>query len=221
MQLLLINPNSSENITERLAASARPLLGPADHLTALTASEGPRAVTQSDQLPAAAEQVLAMARRHGPEHDAVLIAISLDCGLAETRAALSPRPVIGMTEAACLMALLHGPRFGLLTLGPQMAPLYEAHVASLGLASRLAGLAAPELPQAYGAPPGAPDPAVLEALAAAAQGLLAAGADSLVLAGAVLCGYAPALTARVGRPVLDGIACGVLLARARLTLDLN
>lgn len=219
MQLLLINPNTSEAITERLAASARPLLGPADHLTALTASEGPRAVTQAAELPAAAERVRAMARQHGPAHDAVLIAISLDCGLAETRAALSPRPVIGMTEAACLMALLHGPRFGLLTLGPQLAPLYQAHVASLGLASRLAGLAAPELPQAYGAAAGTLDPAVTEALAAAAQGLVAAGADSLVLAGAVLCGYAPALKARVGRPVLDGMACAVLLARARLALD--
>lgn len=218
MRLLLINPNSSEAITERLAASARPLLGPQDRLHTLTASEGPRAVTAAAELPAAAERVLAMARRHGPDHDAVLIAISLDCGLAATRALLAPRPVIGMTEAACLMALLHGPRFGLLTVGPQMAPLYQAHVAALGLASRLAGVAAPDLPQAYGAPPGELDPAVTEALAAAAQDLVAAGADSLVLAGAVLCGYAPALQARVGRPALDGMACAVLLARARLGL---
>lgn len=218
MRLLLINPNTSEAITERLAASARPLLGPADHLTALTASEGPRAVTQAAELPAAAERVRAMARQHGPAHDAVLIAISLDCGLAETRAALSPRPVIGMTEAACLMALLHGPRFGLLTVGPQLAPLYQAHVAALGLASRLAGVAAPALPQAYDAAAGTLDPGVTETLAAAAQELVAAGADSLVLAGAVLCGYAPALQARIGRPVLDGMACAVLLARARLGL---
>jgi len=218
MKLLLINPNSSEQITERLAASARPLLGPHDHLKALTASEGPRAVTLAAELPAAAERVLAMACRHGPDHDAVLIAISLDCGLADTRAAFAPRPVIGMTEAACLMALTHGPRFGLLTLGPQIAPLYEAHVEALGLASRLAGLAAPELPQAYGAPAHALDPAITETLAAAAQDLVDKGADSIVLAGAVLCGYAPALQARLGRPVLDGVACGVLLARARLAL---
>lgn len=218
MKLLLINPNSSEQITERLAASARPLLGPQDRLLALTADQGPRAVTQAAELPAAAERVLAMARQHGAQHDAVLIAISLDCGLADARAALAPRPVIGMTEAACLMALTQGPRFGLLTVGPQMAPLYQTHVEALGLSSRLAGLAAPELPQAYGAPAGALDPATTEALATAAQALVDKGADSIVLAGAVLCGYAPALQARLGRPVLDGVACGVALARARLAL---
>lgn len=218
MRLLLVNPNTSEEITARLAASARPLLGPADSLHTLTATEGPRAVTTAAEVPAAADRVLAMARRHGPDHDAVLIGISLDCGLAATRALLAPRPVIGMTEAACLMALLHGPKFGLLTVGTQMAPLYRAHVEALGLSSRLVGVAAPDLPQAFSAPAGELTPAVSEALAAAAHELLASGADSLVLAGAVLCGYAGALQARIGRPVLDGIASAVLLARAQMGL---
>jgi allantoin racemase len=218
MRLLLINPNTSAHITERLAASARRALPPGATLTALTAAEGPQAVRSAEEVPAATRNVINMARQHGPSHDAVLIGISLDCGLDDVRLQCAPQPVIGMTEAACLMACLHGPRFALLTLGGAMAPLYQAHVERLGLAQRLVGVVAPEMPQAFAAPADSVSTDVLEQLALAARSVLDGGADSLVLAGAVLCGYAPALSLRLGRPVLDGMVCAVQLTCARLSL---
>jgi len=50
---------------------------------------------------------------------------------------------------------------------------------------------------------------VLDALVAAAQPLCDRGANSVVLAGAVLCGYAPALSLRLNLPVFDGVTCAV------------
>lgn len=220
MRLLLLNPNTSVHITGRLAASARAALGPADALSALTAAEGPAVIASREQAEAAAATVLAMARAHADGHDAVVLGVSLDCGLAATRAALAPRalPVIGMTEAACLVACTCGDRFGLLTLGPAMAPLYREHVESLGLGSRLAAVDAPALERAF-APGGARvEPEVLDVLAAGAQRLRAAGAGAIVLAGAVLCGYAEAMRERIGMPALDGVACATRLARVRLAL---
>ena len=41
----------------------------------------------------------------------------------------------------------------------------------------------------------------------------------VVLAGAVLCGYAPALSQRLCLPVFDGVACAVQLVCARWALD--
>lgn len=219
MRLLLINPNTSAHITERLAASARRALPPWAMLTAMTAAEGPQAVRSAEEVPAATRNVIHMARDHGPGHDAVLIGISLDCGLDETRRQNAPQPVVGMTEAACLMACLHGPRFGLLTLGATMEPLYQAHVEQLGLAQRLVGVAAPNMPHAFSASADSVSTELLERLAIAAQPLLDDGAESLVLAGAVLCGYAPALSTRLGRPVLDGMVCAVQLTCARLSLS--
>ena len=216
MRLLLINPNTSAHITERLAASARSALPSGATLTALTAAEGPQAVRSAEDVPAATRNVIHMARQHGPSHDAVLIGISLDCGLDEVRRQNAPQPVIGMTEAACLMACLHGPRFGLITLGATMAPLYQAHVERLGLAQRLLAVAAPDVPQAFAATADSVSPELLDQLTLVAQPMLEAGADSVVLAGAVLCGYGPALTQRLGRPVLDGMVCAVQLAGARL-----
>lgn len=217
MRLLLINPNTSTHITERLAASARSALPPGAKITALTAADGPQAVRSAHEVPAAVRNVINMAREHGPSHDAVLIGISLDCGLDDVRRLRAPQPVIGMTEAACQMARLHGPRFGLITLGGAMAPLYQAHVDSLGLAQRLVGVVAPDVPQAFAASADSVSPDVLDQLALAARSVLDGGADSLVLAGAVLCGYAPALSLRLGRPVLDGMACAVQLTCARLS----
>jgi len=217
VRLLLINPNTSVHITERLAATARRALPPGALLTALTATEGPQAVRSAEDVPTATRNVIDMAREHGPSYDAVLIGISLDCGLNEVRRQCAPQPVIGMTEAACLMACLHGPRFGVLTLGATMAPLYQAHVERLGLAQRLVAVAAPDVPQAFNAAAHTMSAELLDQLSIAAQPMLREGALSLVLAGAVLCGYGPALSHRLGRPVLDGMVCAVQLACARLS----
>jgi len=89
-------------------------------------------------------------------------------------------------------------------------------VLGLGWGEQLVGVAAPECPAAFSAAPGAVLPEVLDTLASAAQPLCAAGAHSVVLAGAVLCGYGSALQQRLGVPVLDGVACGVTQLLSRL-----
>lgn len=218
-RLLLVNPNTSVHITERLALSAHGQLPDGVALTALTASEGPAAVRSPAELAAAAERVVAMAAAHQADHDAVVVGISLDCGLAATRAAWAPRPVLGMTEAACHMACTAGPRFVLVTVGAAMAESYREHVTQLGLSSRLAGVAAPEAPEAFSAAPHEVLPSVLDTLAQSAAPLCGPHVGAVVLAGAVLCGYAPALSQRLGVPVFDGVACAVQLVRARWALD--
>ena len=218
-QVLLVNPNTSTHITERLALSARAQSPAGVGLSALTASEGPAAVRSPAELAAAAERVVAMAAAHQADHDAVIVGISLDSGLAATRAAWAPRPVLGMTEAACHLACTTGPRFVLLTVGAAMAESYREHVAQLGLASRLAGVAAPDAPEAFSAAPHKVLPSVLGALAQAAKPLCAPDVGAVVLAGAVLCGYAPALSQRLCLPVFDGVACAVQLVCARWALD--
>lgn len=218
-RVLLVNPNTSTHITERLALSARAQLPAGVELTALTASEGPLAVRSPAELAAAATRVCAMAAAHQAGHDAVVVGISLDCGLVATRAAFAPRPVLGMTEAACHMACTAGPRFVLLTLGAAMADSYRDYVTDLGLATHLAGVAAPEAPEAFTAAPHEVLPSVLDALAHASAPLCETDVGSVVLSGAVLCGYAPALSQRLGLPVFDGVACAVQLVRARWSLS--
>jgi allantoin racemase len=93
---------------------------------------------------------------------------------------------------------------------------YQQRVVQIGLADRVVGIEAPEATAAFLPTTTGVDVAVLDALDAASARLQAKGAEALVLAGAVLCGYAPALSARRGVPVFDGMTCAVMQARTLL-----
>ncbi len=207
VRLLLINPNTSVHITERLAQSARSALDPHDTLTAVTAEGSPTVVRSATDLLQANTNALLLARQHASRHDAMLLAISLDGAAVWLRDQFPAMPVIGMTEAALLTACLRAERIGLLTLGASVLPLYKDRVAQIGISSRVVACAAPEAPSAFGADATGIVPELLDVLGSATDGLRSAGAQVIVLAGAVLCGYAQALEKRCALPVLDGVQC--------------
>lgn len=209
MRLLLINPNTSTHITQRLALSARGALHRGDTLTAVTAEGSPQVVRSALDLQQAHTNTLALAQAHAARHDAIVLAISLDGAAVALRERYPALPVVGMTEAALMTACLRAQNVGLLTLGASVLPLYRERVAQIGIGSRVIAYAAPEAPTAFA--PDAHDvvPVVLDLLVAACEQLRRDGAQIIVLAGAVLCGYADALQAHCDVPVLDGVACAV------------
>lgn len=207
MRLLLINPNTSVHITERLAASARAALDRHDTLTAVTAEGSPAVVRSAPDLQQANINAQQLAHQHASRHDAILLAISLDGAAVPLREQFPALPVVGMTEAALLTACLRAERIGLLTLGASVLPLYKDRVAQIGVSSRVVAYAAPEAPSAFGADAIGIVPELLDVLTSASDGLRSAGVQVIVLAGAVLCGYAEALEKRCALPVLDGVQC--------------
>jgi allantoin racemase len=213
---LLINPNGSPHITTRLAASARAALESGETLSAVNAHGEPAVVCDAATLAQADGNADLLYGMHGAGADAVLLGISLDGAVEVLRQRFPERPVVGMTEAALMSACLRVRRVGLLTLGPAMAPLYLQRVAQIGLANRVVGIDAPEAPTAFLPTTTTVDEGVLAVLDAASARLQAAGAEALVLAGAVLCGYAHALSTRRAVPVFDGMACAVMQARTLL-----
>lgn len=217
MRLLLINPNTSAHITARLVASARQAMAAGDLLSAVTATQGPAAVRSAAGLHEAELSAMALATAHAADHDAIVLGISLDGAAPGLRARFPQLPVVGMTEAALLTACLRSDRIGVLTLGAALLPLYWRRITEVGVATRVVGVEAPEAPAAFEA--GACDvaPALLACLAEASDRLRCAGAQAIVLAGAVLCGYARALQAHTGLPMFDGVDCAV--RQARLQLD--
>lgn len=209
MRVLLFNPNRSAHITQRMAASAQAALAPGDSLQVATAAGGPWVVRDPATLAEAEANAWRELPALLPGVDALLWAISLD-GLADAlRAHFAPRPVLGMTEAAVAAAAAGGRHVGLLTLGPALLPLYRARLQALLPPARIAALQAPDLPLAFEAASAGVQPAVLAGLLPAALALRAQGAEAIVLAGAVLCGYDAALQAELGLPVYDGVACAV------------
>jgi allantoin racemase len=217
MKLLLVNPNTSPHVTARMVAAARAALGDAAEVVGATATFGPAIIGTRAEAAIAAHAALEVAAREAPGHDAVVLGVSIDCGLAALRELLDV-PVAAMTESGLACASMLGTRLGLLTLGARMLPLYRELVDSYGFGARVAGWCALEQPSAF-APGDAPDARVADAVVDAVARMVADdGVEAVLLSGAVLAGYAGMLRERVDVPLVDCAAAAALQAATLVRL---
>jgi allantoin racemase len=213
VRILLLNPNTSADITDLLVREARALAGDADFVPA-TAAFGPRYIgTRVGAAIAghAAVDAYARAAEGGQGFDTVILACFGDPGLAALRE-IAPCPVIGMADAAIHAAAQIGRRFALLTGGSRWVPMLQEFVAALGLANRLAAVrCVPQTGAEIAADPGR----ALSALAALANRCACEdGADVVVLGGAGLAGLSPRIAPLVTVPLIDSLAAAVRQAMA-------
>ena len=210
MNILLINPNTSEHVTQRMLQEAQSVLGDEASIHAYTAQTGPAIISSRSENAIALAEMLRLAATHQKGHDVLVLGVSIDTGLMALREMLDI-PVVGMAESALLTACMLGGKIGCLTLGASMVPVYEELTHSYGLSSRVSKWRAIEVPSAFRVTDA--DPAVVEALIQACHQLVRQdGADVIVLCGAVLAGYACHVAAVVGVPVVDPIRAAALQA---------
>lgn len=215
MKLLLVNPNTTQAVTDAVLAAAQAAARAGTELKAVTGPFGPVVIGSRAENALAQHGVLQLVAEHAGGCDAVVLAVSLDTGLWACRELL-PIPVIGMTEAGLLIGCTLGTRIGLVTYGRRMAPLYRELVSSHGLAARLAGVATIDLtPQQTFSDPGLVEAAVV---AAARRLVDEEGAEAVLLAGAAMAAMAARLEPAIDVPLLDGVACAVALAEAQAGL---
>jgi allantoin racemase len=208
MKILLVNPNLTQAVTDRVLQAAQAAARPGTTLQAVTGSFGPQVIGSRAENALAAHCVLDLVARHAPGCDAVVLAVSLDTALWACREVLDI-PVVGMTEAGLHTAALLVPRFGLLTYGQRLVPVYRELVEAAGLLGRLAAIGAVDVTpeQTFSDPD-----RVLAAVRAEALRLVDQGAEAVLLAGAAMAAMAPALQPDLPVPLLDGVACAVGLA---------
>jgi Asp/Glu/hydantoin racemase len=217
MRILLLNPNTSAEITGLLAREARALAREVDFVPS-TAAFGPRYIGSRVGAAIAghaAVDAYTRAAEGGCAFDAIILACFGDPGLAALRE-IAPCPVIGMADAAIHTAAQRGRRFALLTGGARWVPMLQEFVAALGMADRLAAVrCVPQTGAEIAADPGRALPALADlANRCAAED----GADVVVLGGAGLAGLAARLAPSVRVPLVDSLAAAVgqavALARA-------
>jgi allantoin racemase len=215
MKILLINANTTAAVTERIAAEARRVASPGCEIVPVTGTFGAPIIGTRAEMAIAEHAALDLFARHGAGVDAVVMGVSFDVGLRALRE-LADVPVVGMTEAACLVACTLGGPFGIVTYGARSAAILREIVAGYGLAERLAGV------HGLDASPAdmLKDPQALHAQIAGAACDLARreGAEAVILAGAVMAGLPPLLQEQVPCPLVEGIACGIGLAELLVRL---
>lgn len=217
MKLLLINPNTTQHITERMLVQSRVAAGTHAEVHGVTSSFGAAIIGSRTENAIAAHAALDLAANHHAGFDAVILGVSMDTALRPMREMLDI-PVVGMAEAALLTSCMLGGRIGCLTLGGHLLPLYEELTAAYGLQSRVACWRALDLPGAYGPDV---DIEVAHQIRAACETMVSDdGAEVLVLCGAVLTGYAAKIATTLSVPVIDCIEVAtrqaIVLAEMRL-----
>ena len=218
MRLLVVNPNTSASMTQRIGAAARAAAGRGVEVVAVNPASGPASIEgYFDEVFAAPGLVEEVAKGDAAGFDAFIVACFDDTGLEAARSA-ARGPVIGIGEAAFHLATLIAHRFSVVTtLSRSIAPI-EANLVKYGLASRCARVRACEVPVLA-----LDDPAsgAREKLSAEIDRAMADDrAEAIVLGCAGMADLAAALSRRHGLPVVDGVAAAVKLAESLVGLGL-
>jgi allantoin racemase len=208
-RLLLVNPNTTVEVTRLIESRLRPLLPASVQVTAVTASFGAPYISCEASLAVAGHAVLSAwwQAQVGLSVDAVLIGCFGDPGLFALRE-VSPVPVTGLAEASFIEAAALGP-FAVVTGGERWKPMLHRLALALGLASSLRHI---ETVVPTGAQLRAdPDLAHRHLLQACRASLASAGPEGLkaiVIGGAGLAGWAERLQPEVPVPLIDSVEAG-------------
>ena len=211
MRLLLINPNMTQAVTERLASVARAVANPGTEIIALTAPRGFPYVSSRSEAQIAGAVALEMIADHADGVDAAIIGAFGDPGLFAARE-LFDFPVVGMSEAAMLTSCMLGARFAIVTFTPALGPWFVDCVAAHGLADRCAVVRT--LDGEFASIADVQDEKEQMLVDLANRAVEENRADVIILAGAPLAGLAAKVSARVPVPLVDPIAAAVKQAEA-------
>ncbi|MCC1493279.1 aspartate/glutamate racemase family protein [Cognatishimia sp. F0-27] len=144
--LVILNPNSSQTVTDGIAASIAPFERFGVPLRCLTLAEGPPGIESQKQ---ADLTIAPMLRLAADQTDAggYVIACFGDPGLHALRDQ-TRLPVVGIQEAAVMTALTLGQRFGVIAILAASIPRHLRAFGAMGVRDRLAGDRALGLPVA-------------------------------------------------------------------------
>ncbi|CAA9221774.1 MAG: Hydantoin racemase [uncultured Craurococcus sp.] len=210
-RLLIVNSNTTESVTTRIAAAARAVAPPCTTIEAVSAPFGlPLIVTRADWLVAGPATLAALAVRRG-EYDAAIIACFGDPGLDAAKELLDV-PVLGISEAAFHAAAMLGRRFAVVSFTAALRPMFEDCLDHHGLRARCCGF---RMGPPFGGDPGLVAEERRELLVELCrQSVEEDGAEVVILAGGPLAGLAPVLQPQVAVPLVDGTQAAVRLAVA-------
>ena len=135
-RILVVNPNSSEEMTQSIDRGLDLLRRhtPFD-IVCTTLAEGPPGIETQAHIDGVVQPMVGLMRRQPA--DAYVVACFSDPGLALAREALDA-PVVGIAESSILMALGLGDRFGIVAIRDASVRRHLRYIRAIGLENRLA-----------------------------------------------------------------------------------
>ncbi len=211
--IVVINPNSSESVTEGLRTALAGFRFPGGPvIECLTITEGPPGVvTQRDVDEAALNAAKIIEAR--PDAGAFVLACYSQPGLDLARS-LTSVPVYGIQDAGVLTALARADLFGVIAVAQASIPRHLRNLRRLGVDNRLAGEVALQGDISVADSGHGEDS--YAALVVAGARLKAMGAGAVVLGCAGMAGHRARLEAELGLAVIDPTQAAVAMALGHL-----
>ena len=217
MRIVVVNPNTTASMTEKIGAAAKAVASPGVEVRAVNPEFGPPSIEgyfdEAFSVPGLLAEIAKAA-----DADAFVVACFDDTGLEAARCATAA-PVVGIGEAAFHLASLIADKFSVVTTLPRSIAPIEKNLVKYGLAARCARVRAADVPVLALEEPGSDARRTIEA--EISRALAEDGAEAIVLGCAGMTDLARALERRAGVPVLDGVACAVGLAEALVRVGLR
>ncbi len=214
--LVVINPNSSQTVTDGIDTAIDPLRSFGIPIRCLTLAEGPPGIESQQQADLTIAPMLKLA---AAQNDAAgyVIACFGDPGLHALRDQTS-LPVVGIQEASVMAALTLGHKFGVIAILPASIPRHLRAFGAMGVSGRLAGDRALGLSVADLADDGKS----LNAMIATGKRLRDEdGADVLIMGCAGMARFRNPLQDATGLPVVDPAQAAVSMALGQIRLNLS
>ncbi len=214
--LIVINPNSSQTVTDGIDAAIDPLRSFGIPIRCLTLPEGPKGIESQRQADLTIAPMLALAEAQA-DAAGYVIACFGDPGLHALRDQ-TRLPVVGIQEAAVMTALTLGQRFGVIAILPTSIPRHLRAFGAMGVLGRLAGDRALGLGVADLAEPDK----TLDAMIATGRRLRDEdGADVLIMGCAGMSRYRATLEEATGLPVVEPTQSAVSMALGQIRLNMS
>ena len=217
MRVLVVNPNTTSSMTQKIGAAARRVASPGTEIIALNPAHGPASIEGFYDEAMSLAGLLALIDAH-PGADAIIIACFDDTGLDAARC-LTDRPVIGIGEAAYHMASMVSNKFSVVTTLARSVPALEHNLHRYGLWARCARVRSSEVAVLELEQPGSD--ARVRISAEIRRAIEEDRAEAIVLGCAGMTDLADALALEHRLPVLDGVSCAVVLAEGMVRAGLR
>ncbi len=204
MKILIINPNSSKEMTHAIQKAAEDFVGGEYEVDCKRNPEAPAFIETYEDQVKTAPGIIKLVREHKSKFDAFIVACHCDPNL-DVLKEITNKPVVGIGEASMKIASMLGHRFSVVSATAHSIPNKETLVRKYHLQDILASVKAP--PEKF-----KDDQDEEKITQAARAAIYEDGAEVIVLGCAGMSGLDKRMQVQLGVPVLDGVVCALIIA---------
>lgn len=219
MKIKIINPNTTQSMTDKIGNAARSVALSGTEIVAVSPSMGPVSIEGHYDEAIAAIGVLDEVRKGEQQgFDGYIIACFGDPGLLAARE-IAKGPVIGIAEAAMHAASFIGTGFSIVSMLDRGRPILEHLVHAYGMERKCRGIRTTDVPVLELEREGSNAQQVI--LAECRRALQEDKSDTILLGCAGLSDLFTYISAEIGAPAIDGVTAATKMVEALAGLRLS